>query len=204
MLAAAVLLTAAGCSGVADTPSSPPSTQPPPAPTGTSVPAFDRGRFAAIIPLPGASSMAVAERKVWVLGASGTVARIDPVTNAVIGEPQRVPADAETIAVTQGALWVARVAPGDLGAAGNDAVTRIDLATGRRVATIKVRRGPLDIAATPGAVWVPNADAGGDSVARIDPRTNRLVGRPVKTGASPQSLAVGAGRCGWPTTTPPP
>jgi YVTN family beta-propeller protein len=39
----------------------------------------------------------------------------------------------------------------------------------------------------------PNAGAGGDSVARIDPRTNLLVGRPVRTGASPQSLAVGGG-----------
>ena len=38
-----------------------------------------------------------------------------------------------------------------------------------------------------------NAGAGGDSVARIDPRTNRLLGRPVRTGASPQSLAVGGG-----------
>jgi YVTN family beta-propeller protein len=30
-------------------------------------------------------------------------------------------------------------------------------------------------------------------VARIDPETNRLAGRPVRTGASPQSLAVGGG-----------
>ena len=38
-----------------------------------------------------------------------------------------------------------------------------------------------------------NAGAGGDRVARIDPRTNRLLDRPVRTGASPQSLAVGGG-----------
>src|SRR4029453_17565472 len=67
------------------------------------------------------------------------------------------------------------------------------LATGRTVATITVPRAPLDLAATPRAVWVTNAGAGGDNVARIDPRTNRLVGRPVRTGASPQSLAVGGG-----------
>jgi DNA-binding beta-propeller fold protein YncE len=40
---------------------------------------------------------------------------------------------------------------------------------------------------------VTNAGGGGDSVARIDPRTNRLVGRPVRTGASPQSFAIGGG-----------
>jgi YVTN family beta-propeller protein len=72
-------------------------------------------------------------------------------------------------------------------------VTRVDLATGRSVATIKVRRAPLDVAATPGAVWVTNSGGGGDSVARIDPETNRIAGRPVRTGASPQSLAVGGG-----------
>jgi YVTN family beta-propeller protein len=191
-LAVAVLLAVTGCSGAADTPSSPRSTPPPPTPTGTTVPAFDRGRFAADIPLLGAGTMAVADGVLWVL-ASSTVVRVDPETNTVVGEPLRVPADAEAIAVGQGALWVASVAPGDLATAGKDQVTRIDLASGRRVATVTVGRAPLDLAVTPGAVWAPNAGGGGDSVARIDPETNRLAGRPVRTGASPQSLAVGGG-----------
>jgi DNA-binding beta-propeller fold protein YncE len=193
LVVVAVLLAAAGCSGAADTPSSPTSTPPPPTPTGTTVPAFDRGRFAAVIPLPGAASMTVADGRLWVLKGAGTVVRIDPATNAVVGKPLRVPAGAEAIAVAQGALWVTSVAPGDLGTPGKDTVTRIDPATGRTVATITVARAPLDVAATPGAVWVTNSGAGGDSVARIDPHTNRLSGRPVSTGASPQSLAVGGG-----------
>ena len=94
---------------------------------------------------------------------------------------------------TQGALWVTTVASGDLGAPGKDAVTRIDPVTGRTVATVTVPRAPLDLAATPRAVWVTNAGGGGDSVVRIDPETSRLLGRPVRTGASPQSLAVGGG-----------
>jgi DNA-binding beta-propeller fold protein YncE len=191
-LAVALLLAATGCSGTADTPSTPPSTRPPPMPTGTTVPAFARDRFAAVIPVPGASSLAVADGKLWVL-ASGGVVRIDPETNRVVGQPLRVPADAEVIAVGQGALWVAGVAPGDLAAPGVDAVTRIDLTTGRTVATVRVGRAPLDLAVTPGAVWFTNSGGGGDSVARIDPHTNRLAGRPVTTGASPQSLAVGGG-----------
>jgi YVTN family beta-propeller protein len=65
--------------------------------------------------------------------------------------------------------------------------------SGRTVATIRVRRAPLDLVVTPGAVWVTNSGAGGDRVARINPRTNRVAGRPVRTGASPQSLAVGGG-----------
>jgi YVTN family beta-propeller protein len=193
MVVVAVLLAAAGCSGTGDTPSAPRSTQPPPTPTGTTMPGFDRGQFAAVIPLLGAGSMTVADGRLWVLDAAGRVVRINPATNRVVGKPLRVPADAAAIAVAQGALWVTRVASGDLGAPGKDAVARIDLATGRTVATITVPRAPLDIAVTPGAVWVTNAGGGGDSVMRIDPHTNRLVGRPVTTGASPQSLAVGGG-----------
>ena len=195
LLVLVALVAAAGCSGAADTPSTPRSTQPPSATTGTgaAVPAFARDRFAAVIPVPSAGSLAVAGGKVWVLGASGTVVGIDPATNTVVGEPLRVPANAEAITVGDGALWVASVAPGDLAAPHDDAVTRIDLATGRRVATITVGRAPLDVAATPGAVWVTNSGGGGDSVARIDPQTNRVAGRPVTTGASPQSLAVGGG-----------
>jgi YVTN family beta-propeller protein len=194
LVAVAVLLAAAGCTGAADTPSSPRSAPPPPTPTPTTtVPAFDRGRFAAVIPLPGAATMTVADGMLWVLKGAGRVVRVDPATNRVVGKPLRVPADAAAIAVAQGALWVASVAPGDLGAPGKDTVTRIDLATGRTLATVTVGRAPLDLAVTPGAVWVTNAGAGGDSVARIDPQTNRLTGRPVNTGASPQSLAVGGG-----------
>jgi DNA-binding beta-propeller fold protein YncE len=191
-LAVAVLLAAAGCSGAADTPSTPRSTQPPPTPT---VPAFARDRFAAVIPLPGAGAMTVADGMLWVL-ASGAVVGIDPETNAAVGRPLRVPVNAEAIAVGQGTLWAASVGPGDLGRAGEDQVTRIDLATGRSVATITVGRAPLDLAVTPGAVWVTNSGGGGDSVARIDPATNRLAGRRVTTGASPQSLAAG-GRSVW-------
>ena len=60
------------------------------------------------------------------------------------------------------------------------------------MATVTVGRAPLDLAATPGAVWVTNSGGGGDSVARIDPHTNRLAARQT-TGASPQSLAAGGG-----------
>jgi hypothetical protein len=188
-LVVAVLAAAATCAGTGSTPR---STRPPSAPIGTSpAPVFDRGRFAAVIPVPGASSIATADRVLWV-HAAGRVVRIDPATNAVVGEPLRVSGYGEaTIAVGEGVLWVASVAPGDLaGPRGDDRVIRIDPATGRRVATITVRWAPLDIAATPGAVWVTNS-GDGDSVTRIDPETSRVAGRPVVTGASPQSLPVG-------------
>jgi DNA-binding beta-propeller fold protein YncE len=190
---AVLLAAAAGCSDAADTPSSPGSTQPPlvPTGTGTTVPAFDRGRFAAAIPIPGAGSMTVADGMLWVR-ASGAVVRIDPATNAVVGKPLRVPADAEAITVSDGALWAARVAPGDLGAPGKDAITRIELATGRAVATVTVGRAPLDLGVTPGAVWVTNSGGGGDSVARIDPQANRAV-ETVAVGGHPIDVAAAGG-----------
>jgi DNA-binding beta-propeller fold protein YncE len=190
-LVVAVLLAAAGCSGAADAPGSPRSTQPPPAPTGTTVPAFDRGRFAAVIPVSGAGNMAVADGRLWVLDAAGTVVRVDPESNRVVGKPLRVPADAEAIAVGERALWVTRGAPGDLAGPRTDTVTRIDPTSGRTVATIRLRGAPLDVAATPGAVWVTNS--GGDSVVRIDPATNRVVGPPIPIGFRAGNLVVGAG-----------
>ena len=117
-LVVVVLLAAAACSGTGDTLNMPTSTQAPPTPTGTTVPAFDRGRFAAVISLPGAGPVTVAHGLLWVLDAPGRVVRIDPRTNAGVGKPLRVPADAAAIAAAQEALWVASVADGDLGAPG--------------------------------------------------------------------------------------
>ena len=193
-LIAAVLLGATACSDGRETPSTRRSAQPPAAATSsaTPAPAYDRHRFAAFIPVPGATRMAVADGAVWVLGA-GSAVRIDPATNAVTGEPQRVPANADAIAVGAGTLWVTSVAPGDLDAARHDSVSRVDLKTGRAVATVAVRRAPVDVATTAGAVWVTNFGGDGDSVTRIDPRTNRLAGRPVVTGLGPLSLAAGGG-----------
>ena len=187
----AMLLAAGGCSGAPESAGRPRATQSPSIRTATAVPKFERSRFAASIPISDAGNLAVADGRLWVLTGVGTVVRIDPVTNALVGKALRVPADAEAIAVGERALWVSSGAPGDLAGPGHDSVTRIDPVSGRTVATIQVGRAPLDIAVTPGAVWVTNS--GGDSVTRIDPQTNRPASRPIRTGASPQSLAVGGG-----------
>jgi DNA-binding beta-propeller fold protein YncE len=175
-LVVAVLLAAAGCSGAADTPGNPRPTDP----AATRTHRHQRARLRPRPvrrrhPGPGAGNMAVADGKLWVLDAAGTVVRVDPAANRVVGKPLRVPADADAIAVGERALWVTRGAPGDLAGPRKDTVTRIDPASGRTVATIRVRRAPLDVAVTPGAVWVTNA--GGDSVVRIDPLTGWWAGR---------------------------
>jgi hypothetical protein len=95
-----------------------------------------------VIPLPGAGCVTVADGVLWVLDASGTVVRIDPATNAAVGEPLRVPAHAEAIAVGDGRCGSPASPQGDLGAPREDAVTRVDLPASRTVATITVRRAP--------------------------------------------------------------
>jgi YVTN family beta-propeller protein len=72
-------------------------------------------------------------------------------------------------------------------------VSRLDPETGEVVATIKVSRGPMSLAVTPGTVWVVNFGGAGDSVTRIDAKTNQIVGEPIKTGRAPLSIAVGDG-----------
>ncbi len=119
--------------------------------------------------------------------------RIDPQTNQVVGKP--IPAGVQfesDIAFGEGALWVTIIGSGDLGAPNDmDAVSRIDPETGETVATIKVSRGPLSLAVTPGAVWVVNFGMTGDTVTQIDAQTNQIIGEPIQTGRAPLSITIG-------------
>jgi YVTN family beta-propeller protein len=91
-------------------------------------------------------------------------------------------------------LWVTTVASGDLGAPSeSDVVSHVDPESGEILATIKVSRGPMSLAFTPEGVWVVNFGMSGDTVVRIDPQTDQIVGDPVQTGRAPLSVAVGEG-----------
>jgi DNA-binding beta-propeller fold protein YncE len=68
----------------------------------------------------------------------------------------------------------------------------IDQASGKVVADIPVPSEPHRIAYGAGAAWVGNWHD--DSVSRIDPQTNRVVGPPIPIGSHHAgNLAVGAG-----------
>ncbi len=161
-----------------------------PAPTPT------RSRLAAMIRVGDDPwQMAVGGGFLWVINhADRTVSRIDPRTNQVVGKPIPAGVSPEAIAYGEGALWVATMAEGDLGAASQiDAVSRIDPETGEVLATIKVSRGPIDLAVGGGLIWVVNFGLNADTVSRIDPRTNQVIGEPIVTGKGPLSMAVGDG-----------
>jgi len=134
----------------------------------------------ALIRPDGVQDLTVGAGAVWVIGRSRpTVTRIDVSTGAekrlvIGGDPQR-------IAIGQGAVWVSN----------NDgSVSRIDLST-KNVRRIPVGREPRGIAVGRGAVWVANSLDG--TATRIDPKSGKVVGKPVEVGGNPSAVTVRSG-----------
>ena len=133
---------------------------------------------------------------VWVTSRF-TVSRIDPHSGAVTQPLHRV---GDVRAVGGGALWGSYA-----NSAADAGVQRIDPVTGQVVATIRIPNGVL-IAFGLGTLWVAqdasSITSGGNTpdrtrpgkLYRIDPATNRVLGRPVPLpGIAPTGLAVGEG-----------
>jgi streptogramin lyase len=130
---------------------------------------------------------------VWVAnGGDRTVSRIDPRTMKTVSTIG-IGADVSDLAVGFGSVWVANGNAGTL--------TRVDPATNAVQATLRLGgSSPLStqpvfsVATGEGSVWVTR----GDSVLRIDPKTNEVIGR---IRAEPLTgIAVGNGSV-WVTTT---
>lgn len=113
-------------------------------------------------------ALAVGSRRLWV---SDVCARTVTAVGDRIGRAVRVSEASVGLAVGEGAVWVLSQA--------DRTVSRLDPRTRRIVATIPVRGTWL--AAGAGAVWVLDLGDGRVGwVRRIDPRTNRAVGRPIR------------------------
>jgi YVTN family beta-propeller protein len=112
--------------------------------------------------------LAVTEDGVWAADVtSGDVVRIDPATNKVTDRVHVAAGAPFTFAHDVSALWVTTAG----------ATSRLDPRTGRAVATIgfgATVQAPGDPDALGGFVYVPDGDDG--SLAKIDGRTNRVVG----------------------------
>src|SRR6266511_80844 len=154
-------------------------------------PSSGQNRIAATLEAASPSNMTSGDGFLWVI-SGGSIVRVDPKTNQVVGDPIQAGIQAEDIAFGDGALWVTTVASGDLGAPSEtDAVSRINPETSEVLSTVKVPRAPMSVAFTPEAVWVVNFGQSGDIVIRIDPKTNQIIGDSIQTGRAPLSLAVG-------------
>jgi streptogramin lyase len=115
----------------------------------------------------------------WALDIGTGIVRLDPVSGAV---RRTIPGISGYYIVVDGrTAWVTDV---------GHTVDRVDLDTGKVVASIDVPAGPKEMAVYEGSVWV-TCDAGG-VVARIDIATNDVVAE-IAAGNRPVNLAVGEG-----------
>jgi YVTN family beta-propeller protein len=126
---------------------------------------------------------------VWIPDTTDhSLTQIDPARNAVVRViPIDIADDPEgSIAIADGDVWYLC----NRGGTDSGTLVRMNLESGRAVATMRVPRGSHAVEAAYGAIWV--AASGGHSVVRIDPRTNRVVAE-VRVHAGPRFMAVGFG-----------
>jgi DNA-binding beta-propeller fold protein YncE len=124
----------------------------------------------AVFPYAGFPDWLAVGEYAWVSNApKGTVARLDPTTNSVreVIDVGRNPACG--LAVGHGSLWVP--------CCGDNAVRRVDLATGKVTATIAtpIAGSEGGIAVGAGSAWICTDRKG--ELARIDAATNKVVAR---------------------------
>ncbi len=124
----------------------------------------------------------MATGSIWMItDTAGTLARIDPDTNAVVAEIP-IQGGANALAFGMGAVW--------LTSSSGDTLTRVNAFTNVVEEVIKVGRGPVSVAIGEGSVWTMN---GGDStVSRIDAKTNK-VAETIKSGVAGTSGAIVVG-----------
>jgi hypothetical protein len=87
------------------------------------------------------------------------------------------------LVIAFGSLWVTNYC--------ENQIRRIDLSGPSVVANIPAGKGPTAMVEAGGYIWVVNTLD--ETVVRVDPATNRVIGDPVEVGASPESIVSGGG-----------
>jgi virginiamycin B lyase len=134
--------------------------------------------------------IATGASSVWLMiDKRGTLARLDPETNAVVAEIM-VPAGSYAVAFGEKAVWVTNT--------DSDTLTRVDPDTNLVAETIPVGKKPRFLAVGEGSVWTLNQEDG--SVTRVDAKTNKVVAT-IQVGipGGGGDIAVGAGSV-WTTS----
>jgi YVTN family beta-propeller protein len=138
------------------------------------------GRVGAPVAVGSPDALAYGDGSVWAVdGTTGTLARINPATHAIVDQIP-VGSAPSAVTVTHGNVWVAN--------SGDGTVTQINTAANAVVQTILVGNTPVAIASGPSGVWVANS--GDDTVDRINPATGTVT-RTVQVGELPDGIAVG-------------
>jgi virginiamycin B lyase len=144
------------------------------------------GKLAEVAMTHPCGAMTISAGSLWVADCKEkTVNRIDIKTaqrTAVIATGLASPDGEMNVVSGAGSVWVASEASG--------VVARIDPATNKVIASIKVEPGSCYLAFGEGALWV--VSAGSQTVQKVDPATNAAVVT-TKLGKAPGFLAAGEG-----------
>ena len=135
------------------------------------------------------SGLAVGFQSLWIPSCGDkSVVRVDEKTGAVQASIPAGPADSEGgITTGAGSVWLVTSAKnGD----GDGELTRIDAATNKVIATIKIPAGSFNPLFAEGSVWVTSNAR--NVLVRVDPATNKVVSS-TAVGPMPRFLAFGAG-----------
>lgn len=130
------------------------------------------------------SGLAVGFESLWVPSCGDkTLVRLDQVTGALRATIQAGPANDEGgITTGAGSVWLVTSSKGEL--------TRIDAATNKVIARIKIPAGSFNPLFADGSLWV-SANAS-NALIRIDPATNKVMSS-TPIGPMPRFLAYGDG-----------
>jgi len=144
------------------------------------------GKVVRKVPLgrAGPHGVVAAEGAVWVAGGRlPAVFRVDPRSNRTARVP--VPGFCQDVAAGGGSIWAALPEA--------NAVAHIDPRTLELIDKVRVGLGPASLEYGRGSVWVANGDG---TVTRIDARSGRVRGKPVRVAKQVTDIAV-AGREVW-------
>ena len=122
------------------------------------------GRFTAAAVPVGHNPVSVASGggELWVADSVGNaVDVVDPARHVVVGAPISVADEPVSVAYGDGGVWVASIVPN-----GTGAVTLIDPASRKVIASVSPPDGAVRVALGDGAVWVTGES---DALTRIDP-----------------------------------
>ena len=124
---------------------------------------------------------------VWVVSREAKlVARLDPLTNQLVGQPTILSEPIYDIVVGEGGVWLT----------GDSVVTRLDPETGKVAATLRADQfgdgTPFRLAVGEGMIWLLNLEQAPSQIHKIDPATNQFVGEPATAGIEALGIAFGA------------
>ena len=156
---------------------------------------IDPGRKRSSVLSPGeAVGFASVGKDLWVAARGNRLLRVSGKSGRVVKalrvarQPVFASRDAGWVAVAQGSLWL--TVPNLRNSTAPHTLWRIDAKTGKTVVKVPLPPNPLTPVVAGRSLWVVALD-GGDTITRVDTRSNRA--RAIRVGQRPIAVTTGAG-----------